>query len=853
MNSDASNYSEIKLEKSRLNKIVHLNRQIPPEAHSSMYNWHKFWSRKTWNVVSEFIKTYCPENGITFDPFAGSGVTAIESLKNNRRTIVCDILPSATEIIRLTIKPISIIKLKEAFKRIEDKVKDKILELYNTECRKCGYVFPMNCAIWEKDECIEIRYQLCPICGDRREKNTQPFEYDIKKLKTIELSKIKEWYPRQKLYHINGQPFKEKQKYKSLDELFTKRNLQALAWLMNTIEEEPNKDLRDFLKIAFTSIVHLCTKMSPVRPTRPFSSAWTEHSYWFANEFMEQNVWEKFNSAINGPQGLIRAKEESNNYFADIRFGDNFKDVINNKADIFIYTGSSFNLMGEMYKYYGERGCIDYIFTDPPYDESIQYGELAYLWICWLKKDKGYLENIASNEVIHNEKQDKNFNSYRALLSRSFQDMYNLLKPEKYLTVTFHNPSLKVRSATIYSGIVSGFELEKIHHQELARPSAKSLLQPFGSAQGDFYLRFYKPKFEFLISEKEAISEMRFEKIVVETTKRIIAERGEPTPYTIIINAIDPELAKQGFFSELNTGLGIKTVLQKHLSNEFILVPTKIGEVEGKLWWFKNPLIIPHLEKIPLTERVEQTVLRKLQQRGRVTFTEIWEAVSNEFPNSLTSDSVSIMDALKTYAKPIKGKGGYWLIKPDFKSDEIDRTHTTIIAILAEIGKAQDYKIWVGKIEQSHIIKNFKNIQGKLGQYVTYKSIARLKNIKNPEIIEDIDLIWIKDNHIVKIFEIEATTSIISALSRGSNADSNITKYLVLPEDRELQLLRKMKSPMFSERFINDNWKIIYFNALRENYYKNKGKTEIDELINIKILKSALKNKNDKQLNLFNN
>lgn len=202
MDSEVPIYSEIKLEKSWLNKIVHLNRQIPPEAHSPMYNWHKFWSRKTWNVVSEFIKTYCPENGVTFDPFAGSGVTAIESLKNNRRTIICDILPIATEIIRLTIKPVSIIKLKEAFKRTENKVKNKILELYNTECRKCGYIFPMNCAIWEKDKCIEIRYQLCPICGDRKEKNTLPSEYDIKKLKTIELNKIKEWYPKQKLYHI---------------------------------------------------------------------------------------------------------------------------------------------------------------------------------------------------------------------------------------------------------------------------------------------------------------------------------------------------------------------------------------------------------------------------------------------------------------------------------------------------------------------------------------------------------------------------------------------------------------------------------------------------------------------------
>ncbi|MBI5756556.1 MAG: hypothetical protein HZA12_06485 [Nitrospirae bacterium] len=60
------------------------NRQIPPLAHTSMYLWHKYWSRKTWNVVGEYIKIYCPEGGIVFDPFAGSGITAMEALKNKR-------------------------------------------------------------------------------------------------------------------------------------------------------------------------------------------------------------------------------------------------------------------------------------------------------------------------------------------------------------------------------------------------------------------------------------------------------------------------------------------------------------------------------------------------------------------------------------------------------------------------------------------------------------------------------------------------------------------------------------------------------------------------------------------------
>jgi hypothetical protein len=32
-----------------------INRQIPPEPHTAMYVWHKYWSRKTWNVVGEHI------------------------------------------------------------------------------------------------------------------------------------------------------------------------------------------------------------------------------------------------------------------------------------------------------------------------------------------------------------------------------------------------------------------------------------------------------------------------------------------------------------------------------------------------------------------------------------------------------------------------------------------------------------------------------------------------------------------------------------------------------------------------------------------------------------------------------
>jgi len=799
----------------------HLNRQIPPLAHTSMYLWHKYWSRKTWNVVGEFIKTYCPEGGIVFDPFAGSGISAMEALKNGRRAIVCDLNPIAAEIIRLTIKPVNEVHLYEAFKRVEEKVKGKIESLYLTKCRKCGKEIVFDCAIWKGNECVEIRYQSCPHCKDRQEKGGVT-KYDKEFLEKIERKKIKEWYPKNPLYYPDGKPFMKKEKYESIDKLFTKRNIQALAWLMEAIEEEPKKDLRDFLKIAFSSMSHLCTKMMPVRPTRPFSSVWSQHSYWSAREYMELNVWNRFESAMIGPQGLSEAKAESNKYFKDIKIASSFKQVISGAADVYIYNGSCLDLMKEM-----PEGSIDYIFTDPPYDASIQFGELSYMWAAWLKMNGDYLKDVISNEIVRNERQHKDFDTYYALLSNSFKKMFKASKPERYLTLTFHNPTFKVRNATIRAGIFAGFELQKIHHQELARPSAKSLLQPFGSAQGDFYLRFRKP--EVAVSQPEEIDEVRFEKIVVDSTIALLAERAEPTPYTIIINYIDPVLAKHGFFASLRTGLDINTVLKKHLDKEFVLLPAKVGGAEGKLWWFKNTSIVPRLNEVPLTERVEQTVYRKLHERGTVTFTEMWDAVSAEFPNSLTSDSTSIKDALKIYAKEVHG--GSWLLKPEIRQRV--NQHSEIIAILALAGKKQGYDVWIGKREQreqdSGLVAGGKSLK----EYMTVKKL-KVDNAENQDVVENIDLIWIKGLKIKAIFEVESTTAMTSALMRGSNVAGDVDKFMVLPEEREEQFKNKMTSPLFREHFENENWKLIYFDTLRNAYIKDKTRLNVYNLVDIR-------------------
>ncbi len=86
----------------------HIDYAVPPKAHTPMYLMHKWWARKPHNVVAEYIDTYSKPGEIVLDPFAGSGVTATESIKLGRKAIAFDLDPMATFITRMTTMPAKI-------------------------------------------------------------------------------------------------------------------------------------------------------------------------------------------------------------------------------------------------------------------------------------------------------------------------------------------------------------------------------------------------------------------------------------------------------------------------------------------------------------------------------------------------------------------------------------------------------------------------------------------------------------------------------------------------------------------------------------------------------------------------
>ncbi len=765
-------------------------------------------------LVAEYIRHYTRADAIVFDPFCGSGVTNIESVRLGRKTIGVDLNPVATYITEMTLKNVDMESLEMAYKTIEAEMGQFVSDLYSTRCEQGHKNAIILATIWNRDgnKPEELRYS-CKACG--RKYRRQPTSDDLARLTEIEGIEVPSWYPRDRLSY-NGREFKEGThlaSYNTVASLFTKRALISLSSIYKAILTlDVSQDVRDLLKFAFVSRTHLASRMTPVAKPSPRShwtedsttSFWAQHRFWVPPKYMESNVWMLFESGIRGPQGLLRGKEESNSELRDAKEAPSFNALANTDANYLLLNASALQLPQI------PDNSVDYCFTDPPYGGSIQYYELSTLWLSWLRgpsSDPRFVMDFR-DEITINEQQRKDFDYYHKMLKAAFEEVYRVLKPGGYLTVTFHNTDIKVYNSIQKSIILAGFDLEKVIYQPPARASAKGLLQPYGSAVGDYYIRPHKPIASRRQASPAVIDKARYRRIVLGAVEKIIAERGEPTPYSIIINSypvIYEELKKSGYL--LTAPEGVDGVLREALDKELVLVPVTDdqGKTIGKKWWFKDPSRIPYLQQVPLRERVEVAVVNVLNRMVTASFDDILREIFIKFPNSLTPDRESVREIVSEYAERTKDKK--WRLKP--RVQVRGTQHDAMIELLCNLGEKARFKVY-GDIPGRRDI----DISG-----IPKRSLQRVK---------EIDVLWYRNAKIEYAFEVENTTGITEAIIRGANIPYPVRRFIVIPDERENLLSRRVEEPALKERILSDSWGFLRYDDILAFSDRAKHKSHVE-------------------------
>ena len=136
------------------------------------------------------------------------------------------------------------------------------------------------------------------------------------------------------------------------------------------------------------------------------------------------------------------------------------------------------------------NSCVDYIFTDPPFGENLQYSELNWFNESFYR----VLPNIASEAVV-NKAQGKETFEYLELMVECLRENYRILKPGRWMTVVFHNSRNSIWNAIQAAIVRAGFVIADVGILDKEGETYKQSIQ--GVVQKDLVISCYKPRDQF--------------------------------------------------------------------------------------------------------------------------------------------------------------------------------------------------------------------------------------------------------------------------------------------------------------------------------------------------------------------
>lgn len=272
------------------NSIQPINEYIEPFKRKSKvhYGFHAYFTTQPFNVVQQYILNYTKEGDLVADPFVGSGVTAVESLRLKRRAFALDINPFAIFLTKVKCSNVDIDKATKMYEKILNRIKDE-----------CEAVEKMP---QSKAEKLEVPY----------------------------------WYPENiKLPSNSDRDY--------LHQIFTKKQLYQLSAIKNQIDHLTSSSEKDLLLVLFCGTLSRANiaYSLPDDGRSIFSGDFTIFQtgrYRIPKRIIEIPVLPVFERRF---KDLISAKRETNKVFSEFVNRRTFRAVVGSATNIKRYLKDS--------------------------------------------------------------------------------------------------------------------------------------------------------------------------------------------------------------------------------------------------------------------------------------------------------------------------------------------------------------------------------------------------------------------------------------------------------------------------------------------------------------------------------
>jgi 16S rRNA G966 N2-methylase RsmD len=203
--------------------------------------------------------------------------------------------------------------------------------------------------------------------------------------------------------------------------LFDKKQMAQLALLKTVIKKEKDINIRYTLLLVFYNTISVMNRTYHKMPKGGPVNFVMYYRYRIAPDPLKLEIMDVFE---NKYLRVLNAKKEIEQQCLLIQ--ETVEQAANNAT---IIKGTATNL--SMLK----NESVDYIYTDPPYGKKIPYLDLSIIWNAWLDFD--VTDEDYNLEAIEGGEKHKTKDSYNTLISKSIQEMYRVLKFDRWLSFVF--------------------------------------------------------------------------------------------------------------------------------------------------------------------------------------------------------------------------------------------------------------------------------------------------------------------------------------------------------------------------------------------------------------------------------
>jgi putative DNA methylase len=259
--------------------------------------------------------------------------------------------------------------------------------------------------------------------------------------------------------------------YESFDQLFTDRQLLTFSKLIGRTEEIENQNIKEFILLAISNCLRYNSKLSKWQASQQKGiNVFTRHAYVPLGEPVEGNPLNTNSNLVslqNCLNKVYKGKEYCHRPFEKVKNRKSGKVEPVYVQNETVSTDRLRALKCKTSESLDEKEeSVDYVITDPPYYDNVQYSELSDYFYVWLRETlrKEYEEFNPelvpkAREIVANKSAGKSEEFFVESLTNVFSEAHRVLKPEGEMVFTYHHNENEAWSVILETLIDSGFTI----------------------------------------------------------------------------------------------------------------------------------------------------------------------------------------------------------------------------------------------------------------------------------------------------------------------------------------------------------------------------------------------------------